>query len=105
MRHYKLNEQGEPVACSLAEVMASGFPENGVVKREKLFNCSVSTVFLVFDHSQDDSGPPILWETMVFGGKLNGYQTRCSGSREQAEAMHQSIINKVKQAYDTRTKE
>lgn len=27
----------------------------------------VSTVFLVFDHNVTGSGPPVLWETMVFG--------------------------------------
>ena len=55
----------------------------------------VSTVFLGLDH-QFGKGPPILWETMVFGGKHNHDQDRCSGSREQAEAMHQKMVNKVK---------
>lgn len=29
----------------------------------------VSTVFLGVDHSFGLGGPPILWETMIFGGK------------------------------------
>ena len=28
----------------------------------------VSTVFLGIDHNWFDQGPPILWETMIFGG-------------------------------------
>ena len=37
----------------------------------------ISTVFLGLDH-QWASGPPILWETMIFGGPLDGYQERYS---------------------------
>jgi hypothetical protein len=55
----------------------------------------VSTVFLCLDH-QFAGGPPILWETMVFGGALDQEQDRCSGTREQAEAMHQRMVERVK---------
>ncbi len=55
----------------------------------------VSTVFLGLDHNFGD-GPPILWETLVFGGPMNGQQTRCAGSREQAEAMHEKMVQLVK---------
>jgi hypothetical protein len=37
----------------------------------------VSTVFLGLDHRWGD-GPPLLFETMVFGGPLNGNQERYS---------------------------
>lgn len=46
----------------------------------------ISTVFLGLDHSYD-GGPPILFETMIFGGPHDGYQVRCS-TFEQARAMH-----------------
>lgn len=36
----------------------------------------VSTVFLGIDHSFCVGGPPILFETMVFGGLYTDYQTR-----------------------------
>lgn len=55
----------------------------------------VSTVFLGLDH-QYDEGAPILWETMVFGGPYNEAQERCAGSREQAEAMHEAMVARVK---------
>lgn len=35
----------------------------------------VSTVFLGLDHSFG-GGPPVLWETMIFGGNLDGHQER-----------------------------
>ena len=35
----------------------------------------VSTVFLGIDHSCGD-GPPLLFETMIFGGKHDEYQQR-----------------------------
>lgn len=55
----------------------------------------VSTVFLGLDHSFGGK-VPVLWETMVFGGKLDQQQTRFSGSWEQAEAMHKRMVEKVR---------
>ena len=46
----------------------------------------VSTVFLGLDHSFS-AGPPMLFETMIFGGEYDQYQNRCS-TWEQAEIMH-----------------
>lgn len=46
----------------------------------------VSTVFLGLDHSFGD-GPPLLFETMIFGGEHDQYQDRCT-TWEQAEEMH-----------------
>lgn len=47
----------------------------------------VSTVFLVIDHNSSDTGRPVLFETMIFGGKHDGYQTRCCTHRD-ALGMH-----------------
>lgn len=55
----------------------------------------VSTVFLGLDHNFNKNGPPVLWETMVFGGILDQEQERCSGNREQAEAMHLNMVQLV----------
>ena len=46
----------------------------------------VSTVFLGRDHSFG-SGPPLLFETMIFGGEHDAYQERCT-TWKQAEKMH-----------------
>jgi len=51
----------------------------------------VSTVFLGLDHNYYE-GPPILFETMIFGGKHDGYQERCATWAE-AEAMHDEAVS------------
>lgn len=50
----------------------------------------VSTVFLGLDHSYGD-GPPLLFETMVFGGPLDQEQDRCA-TWEDAEQMHEKLV-------------
>ena len=50
----------------------------------------VSTVFLGLDHGFG-SGPPIVFETMIFHGSHDGYQDRCS-TWEEAEKMHQKAV-------------
>ena len=54
----------------------------------------ISTVFLGIDHQFGLSGPPVLWETMVFGGVLDGYQDRYT-SRAAALAGHQAVCRRV----------
>jgi hypothetical protein len=63
----------------------------------------VSTVFLGLDHSRDD-GPPILWETMVFDKEQKEKDVdRCSGSREQAEAMHALMVRKLERKFERKS--
>ena len=54
----------------------------------------VSTVFLALDHSFGRAGPPLLFETMVFGGKLDGEQERCA-TWDEAEKMHAKYLARV----------
>lgn len=54
----------------------------------------VSTVFLGVDHSFS-GGPPLLFETMVFGGVLDQETDRCT-SWEAAEKMHERMCDRVK---------
>ena len=57
----------------------------------------VSTVFLGIDHSFSfQKHSPVLWETMVFGGKMDQEMDRCSGSLEQAQEMHNRMVKMVK---------
>lgn len=50
----------------------------------------VSTVFLVLDHGYSP-GPPVLWETLIFGGPDNGYAERYT-SEDSARAGHELIL-------------
>lgn len=56
-------------------------------------NVRVSTVFLGLDHSFGE-GTPILFETMIFGGKHDQYQERY-GTWEEAEAGHSRAVELV----------
>jgi hypothetical protein len=51
----------------------------------------VSTVFLGLDHAFGVGGPPILFETMIFGGPHGGYCERYATWAE-AEAGHQIAV-------------
>jgi hypothetical protein len=80
--HYYIlgGEYGKtPVPCDLM-TWATAFErrENRRVAFDALpGGVSVSTVFLGLDH-QFGGGPPLLFETMIFGGPQNDYQERCS---------------------------
>lgn len=65
-----------------------------VVKKTELPDCEVSTVFLGIDHRHFSDGPPILFETMIFGGEHNEYQERYS-TWDEAEAGHQKAIEMI----------
>jgi hypothetical protein len=68
------------------------------VARTKIGASTVSTVFLGLDHNFSGEGRPVLWETMVFGGKLNRNQDRCAGTWADAHAMHDKMVRKVREA-------
>lgn len=53
----------------------------------------VSTVFLGIDH-QFGEGPPVLFETMIFGGEHDGYQDRHCTWKE-AESGHKRAVEMV----------
>ena len=97
--NYILNERDEPVICPLLIVWALWMAANRLgarrVARWVANDVEVSTVFLGIDHNFGD-GPAILWETMVFKDGESVDQRRCSGSREQALAMHEEMVEAVK---------
>lgn len=57
----------------------------------------ISTVFLGLDHNFADDGPPLVFETMVFGGTLDNEQWFYSTWGE-AEVGHASVVAQVKRA-------
>jgi hypothetical protein len=56
----------------------------------------VSTVFLGLNHSFDD-GKPLWFETMIFNGPLDGYQTRAETYKE-ALLQHEEALRKARAA-------
>ncbi len=51
----------------------------------------VSTVLLGLDHNFGPAGPPILFETMIFGGKHNDYQERYATLAEAEEGHERAV--------------
>lgn len=71
---------------------------------DKVGDVTVSTVLLVMDHSFLEDGPPVIFETMVFGYDAvaadsddDGYSTK-----EQAAEGHASVLAAVKDGTLTR---
>lgn len=57
----------------------------------------VSTVFLGLDHRHFGDGPPLVFETLIFGGPLEGEMWRYS-SWDDAEVGHKAAVRKVRKA-------
>jgi hypothetical protein len=66
------------------------------VARSQIGDVKVSTVFLGLNH-QWGKGPPILFETMVFGGPLDQEQERYS-TWDHAVAGHDAMCERVRRA-------
>jgi hypothetical protein len=64
------------------------------VGKDDIGGILVSTVFLGINHQWGD-GPPLLFETMVFGGEFDQEQERYS-TYEEAEAGHARWVAAVK---------
>lgn len=100
IKHYILKDK------KLVEVdlmtWAKFFEEDDrIVGNFKFNQVMVSTVFLGIDHSFGQ-GPPLLFETMIFGGKHDQYMDRYSTYKE-AERGHKKAIALVKgQSLSTR---
>jgi hypothetical protein len=70
------------------------YRDKRIVGRDQVGDVDISTVFLSIDHQFGD-GPPLLFETMIFGGAHDQRQTRCSTWAE-AEDMHRRAVAFVK---------
>ena len=94
---YMLDETGEqPILCSDYVLWESWFEnvDNRQVASKQIGEKMVSTVFLGIDHGY--GGPPILWETMVFGSNNEELEKdRCTGDRNQALAMHELMVERM----------
>lgn len=87
-----------PVPLDEDDILAWGAafnsPDRRVAETEVSPEVRVSTVFLGLDHSFSSDGPPILFETMIFGGALDGYQRR-SATWGEAETEHAIAVAEV----------
>lgn len=67
---YILNEKKQPIKTPMIEANKWMQANNGANKKvayDEIGEIRISTVFLSLDHNHSNGGPPVLWETMVFG--------------------------------------
>lgn len=95
MRHYVLEGKTPIPVSDFTEWAVQLEITNRKVNNTVLENeTHISTVFLGLDHSWD-GGPPLLFETMIFGGEHDGYQERCS-TWDEAEIQHEIAVELAK---------
>jgi hypothetical protein len=102
--HYILKGR-EPVPCESLTEWAKLFKDDSRrVALTKIGKNEISTVFLGSDHNWTGT-KPILFETMIFGGRYDGEQERYHTYTE-AEQGHAQWVTKVKrQGFVWRIKE
>jgi len=92
MTFYVLDADGRPLGIEDVLVWARWFEDHDRrVAMDMVGDVRVSTVFLGIDHNWLLGGPPVLWETMIFGGPHDGEMWRYA-SREAAEAGHAATV-------------
>lgn len=95
--YYILDAAGQPQRCASVEEWARWFEAASQddaagrrIGRDDVGEASVSTVSLGLDHGFS-GGPPLLFETMIFGGQYDSWQWRWT-TRAGAEAAHARIV-------------
>ena len=98
---YILNDAGEPVKVDDVAVWGQWFQGSAEQRRVALTELApeirISTVFLGADHGWRPGEPPILYETLVFGGELDGQMDRY-GTRDEAVAGHEAMVERARAA-------
>lgn len=80
--------------CIPTDDASKAFSDQGkIIGRTEIGETLISTIFLGMDHGF--FGEPLLFETMIFGGKHDNYRERYS-TYAQAEAGHQIAVDLVK---------
>jgi hypothetical protein len=67
---------------------------NRQLRKDHVAGAVVSTVFLGIDHRCGGDGPPVLWETMIFGGTHDGFQDRYT-SEDEAFTGHARVLGSL----------
>lgn len=76
MLTYVLNDSGDPVKEPDTLKWAKWFEAaDRVVSQSTVGQVVISTVFIGIDHAFH-GGPPVLYETMIFGGEHDQYEER-----------------------------
>lgn len=105
MKYYKRNDDGTASECDEKESDRL-WSDDRVICRDRVGSYDdkpvwVSTIFLMFDHGLScglvEGMPPLLWETMTFGGPLD-LEVERYASEAAAKEGHARMIEKNKKA-------
>ena len=94
MKNYILKGKKVVVETDLLKLGKAFETTDRHVDNDKIGKVSISTVFLGIDHNFG-VGKPLLFETMIFGGKHDQYQERYT-TWEEAEKGHKKALKLVK---------
>lgn len=92
MSGYYILIDKHPVKTGSMLEWSIAYNNDRIVEKTTIGESEVSTVFLGMDHGFN--GTPMLFETMVFGGKMDMYFDRYS-TWEEAEKGHHRICAEV----------
>ena len=73
------------------------YRDSRVIGKTDVGDMRVSTVFLGLDHNYNNEGPPLIFETMIFGGLLD-QETWHYSTKEEAEVGHEAAVAIAKKA-------
>lgn len=92
IEYYILNDDNTTSPASPHSWLMSMGSRRHVAKK-RIGDVLVSTVFLGLNHRWG-GGPPLIFETMIFGGEHDEYQERYS-TWQEAEAGHKRAVDMV----------
>jgi hypothetical protein len=94
--YYILDDDGEPIPSPdpLTAAVWWATTDRTIFDDTPVKRVRVSTVFLSIDHNHRADGPPVLWETMIFGGVFHLYQRRYT-SKLDAMTGHLQAVHLV----------
>ena len=96
MKHLYVLRGHEPMAVTGPFQWAKEFYQRDPhVAKTVIGDITISTVFLGIDHRFGAEGPPLLFETFVFGGWDHGSCLR-SSTWDEAEAYHEFLCARTR---------
>jgi hypothetical protein len=93
--YYILDKHKNAIECDL-QTWATMFKDifQRIVQKTWINDVEVSTVFLGSNHRYDKLGPPLIFESMIFGGDHNDHQDRYS-TYEESRLGHWSLVSNI----------
>jgi len=98
LRSYVISRRGNPTEApcrGAAWFFMEHAHDRRVVAKDWVGDVEVSTVFLSINHQFSPEGPPVLWETMVFGGP-DDMDCRRYASFHEAKEGHLDVLAQVR---------